>query len=72
MDGLVKRMNRTLKHMLAKVVKKGGKAWDDMDMLGPVLFANRTAPQASSGETPFSLVYGRDARVPTSLDFYSH
>ena len=67
-DGLVERMNRTLKQMLAKVVKKGGKDWDDM--LGPVLFAYRTAPQASSGETPFSLVYGRDARVPTSLDFY--
>ena len=29
------RMNRTLKQMLAKVVKKGGKDWDDM--LGPVL-----------------------------------
>ena len=67
-DGLVERMNRTLKQMLAKVVKKGGKDWDDM--LGLVLFAYRTAPQASSGETPFSLVYGRDARVPTSLDFY--
>ena len=61
-------MNRTLKQMLAKVVKKGGKDWDEM--LGPVLFAYRTAPQASSGETPFSLVYGRYARVPTSLDFY--
>ena len=67
-DGQVERMNRTLKQMLAKVVKKGGKDWDDL--LGPVLFAYRTAPQASSGETPFSLVYGRDARVPTSLDFY--
>ena len=54
-DGLVERMNRTLKQMLAKVVKKGGKDWDDR--LGPVLFAYKTAPQASSGETPFSLVY---------------
>ena len=54
--------------MLAKVVNKNGKDWDEL--LGPVLFAYRTAPQASSGDTPFSLVYGRDARVPTSLDFY--
>ena len=61
-------MNRTLKQMLAKVVKRNGKDWDEL--LGPVLFAYRTAPQASSGETPFSLVYGRDARIPTSLDFY--
>ena len=54
--------------MLTKVVSKKGKNWDEL--LGPVLFANRTAPHASSGETPFSLVYGRDARTPTSLDFY--
>ena len=67
-DGQVERMNRTLKQMLSKVVKKKGKDWDEL--LGPVLFAYRTAPQSSSGETPFSLVYGRDARVPTSLDFY--
>ena len=40
------------------------------ELLGPVHFAYRTAPQSSSGETPFSLLYGRDARVPTSLDFY--
>ena len=69
-DGQVERMNRTLKQMLSKVVKKKGKDWDEL--LGPVLFAYRTAPQSSSGETPFSLVYGRDATVPwpTNLDFY--
>ena len=67
-DGQVERMNRTLKQMLSKVVKKKGKDWDEL--LGPVLFAYRTAPQSSSGETPFSLVYGRDARILTSLDFY--
>ena len=54
--------------MLSKVVSKGGKDWDEL--LGPVLFAYRTAPHTSTGETPFSLMYGRDARVPTSLDFY--
>ena len=67
-DGQVERVNKTLQQMLAKVVTKNGKDWDKL--LGPVLFAYRTAPQASSGETPFSLVYRRDARVPTSLDFY--
>ena len=66
-DGLVERFNRTLKQMLTKLVSKGGRDWDEL--LGPVLFAYRTTPHASTGETPFVLVYGRDARMPTSLDF---
>jgi len=67
-DGLVERLNQTLKQMLSKVMAIGGRDWDEL--LGPVLFAYQTAPCASTGETPFSLMYGRDARVPTSLDFY--
>ena len=67
-DGLVERLNRMLKQMLSKVVCKGGKDWDEL--LCPILFAYRTAPQTSTRETPFMLVYGRDPRVPTSLDFY--
>ena len=34
-DSLVERFNRTLKQMLAKLVKKGGNDWDSL--LGPVL-----------------------------------
>ena len=67
-DGMVERLNRTLKQMLSKIVSKGGRDWDDQ--LGAVLFAYRTAPHTSTGITPFSLVYGRDPRVPTSLNFY--
>ena len=67
-DGMVERLNRTLKQMLSKIVSKGGRDWDDQ--LGAVLFAYRTAPHTSTGMTPFSLVYGRDPRVPTSLNFY--
>ena len=53
--------------MLQKLVSKGGKDWDKQ--LGPVLFAYRTTPHTSSGETPFYLVYGRDANLPSSLSF---
>ena len=68
-DGLVERFNRTLKSMLVKLVEAKGRNWDKL--LGPVLLAYRTTPQASSGETPFFLMYGRDCRLPTGLDFYS-
>ena len=66
-DGLVERFNRTLKQMLAKIVSKKGRDWDEL--LGPVLMAYRTTPHSSTGEAPFYLVYGRDARLPTGLDF---
>ena len=53
-DGLVEQLNRTLKAMLSKIVSKGGKDWDEC--LGPVLLAYRTAPQASTGQSPFFLL----------------
>ena len=52
--------------MLKKLVNKGGKDWDRQ--LDPVLFTYRTTPH-SSGESPFYLVYGRDANLPRSLSF---
>ena len=67
-DGLVERLNRTLKAMLTKLVTKKGRDWDVK--LGPVLMAYRTTPQTSTGESPFYLLYGRDAKVPSALDFY--
>lgn len=66
-DGLVERFNRTLKQMLAKLVGQKGRDWDEL--LGSVLLAYRTTPHSSTGEAPFYLVYGRDARLPTVLDF---
>ena len=55
MDGQVERMNRTLKQMPSKVVKEKVRNWDEL--LGPVLFAYRTALQPLSGGIPSSLVY---------------
>ena len=68
-DGLVERFNRTLKLMLAKLVENKGHDWDRL--LGPVLFSYRTTPHSSTTETPFFLLYGRDAKLPSALDFYS-
>ena len=62
-DGLVERFNRTLTDMLAKTVEKNGRDWDQH--LPYVLFAYRTSMQESTGESPFFLLYGRDARLPT-------
>ena len=62
-DGLVERFNRTLISMLAKTVQKQGRDWDEH--LPYVLYAYRTSVQESTKESPFYLLYGRDARLPT-------
>ena len=63
-DGLVERFNRTLTDMLAKTVETSGTNWDEW--LPYVLFAYRSSLQQSTSESPFFLLYGRDARLPTS------
>ncbi|KAL2095474.1 hypothetical protein ACEWY4_010193 [Coilia grayii] len=59
-DGLVERFNKTLKHMLRKVIDVDGKNWDQL--LPYVLFSIREDPQGSTGFSPFELLYGRRPR----------
>uniref|UniRef100_A0A8C5PW96 Gypsy retrotransposon integrase-like protein 1 n=1 Tax=Leptobrachium leishanense TaxID=445787 RepID=A0A8C5PW96_9ANUR len=59
-DGLVERFNKTLKMMLKRVVQRDGRDWDHL--LPALLFAIREVPQASTGFSPFELVYGRRPR----------
>uniref|UniRef100_A0A8C1LM62 Gypsy retrotransposon integrase-like protein 1 n=1 Tax=Cyprinus carpio TaxID=7962 RepID=A0A8C1LM62_CYPCA len=59
-DGLVERFNRTLKSMIRKFVQEDAKNWDKW--LEPLLFAVREVPQASTGFSPFELLYGRQPR----------
>ena len=59
-DGLVERFNQTLKAMLRKTAKEEGKDWDRL--VPYLLFAYREVPQASTGFSPFELLYGRPVR----------
>ena len=54
-DGLVERFNQTLKSMLRKHATKEEKDWDRL--LPYVLFAYHEVPQASTGFSPFELLY---------------
>uniref|UniRef100_A0A669EUZ0 Gypsy retrotransposon integrase-like protein 1 n=1 Tax=Oreochromis niloticus TaxID=8128 RepID=A0A669EUZ0_ORENI len=64
-DGLVERFNQTLKNMLRKFVTETGSDWDQW--LPYLLFAYREVPQASTGFSPFELLYGRQVRGPLDL-----
>ncbi|KAL0149631.1 hypothetical protein M9458_055158 [Cirrhinus mrigala] len=59
-DGLVERFNQTLKQMLRRVAAEDRRDWDLM--IPYVLFGIREVPQASTGFTPFELLFGRQPR----------
>ena len=61
---MVGRLNKTLIEMLSKVVAENQRDWDTK--LGAVLWAYRTTKHATTGETPYTLVYGREPRLPVS------
>ena len=56
-DGLCERFNWTLKSMIRKFVHEDARNWHQW--LDSLLFAVREVPQASTGFSPFELLYGR-------------
>jgi len=64
-DGLVERFNQTLKNMLRKFINETGSDWNQW--MPYLLFAYREVPQASTGFSPFELLYGHNVRGPLSL-----
>lgn len=64
-DGMVERFNKTLKAMLRKFVESTGADWDQW--LPFLLFAYREVPQATTGFSPFDLLYGRHVREPLDV-----
>ena len=51
--------------MLRKTAKEDSKNWDKL--LPYLLFAYRDVPQASTGFSPFELLYGRQVRGPLDM-----
>ena len=64
-DGVVERFNGTLKAMLRKFAREAPQSWDEL--LPFLLFAYREVPQASTGFSPFQLLYGRHVRGPLDI-----
>lgn len=64
-DGMVERANRSLKDQIAKFLYSKGGEWDDH--LRHVEFAYNTSVHASTNHTPYFLVHGREARLPTDV-----
>jgi transposase InsO family protein len=66
-DGQSERMNQTVEAILRSLlVGKMEEEWEDF--LPVVELAINSTPNASTGKTPFELVYGRDPHLPLAPD----
>lgn len=68
-NGLTEKFNQTLCRMLSSYTNDHQTNWDIF--LPIVLFAYRTSVQKSSKESPFRLLFARDARLPSDVDQFS-
>lgn len=65
-NGLTERANRTLAVMLSMYVNRYHNDWDSY--LPYVVFAYNTVVQDSTGFSPFCLLYGYDASLPSDVE----
>ncbi|KAL0374129.1 UNVERIFIED_CONTAM: Retrovirus-related Pol polyprotein from transposon gypsy [Sesamum radiatum] len=64
-NGQTEVTNRTLLQHLKTRLKGAKSSW--VEELPGVLWAYRTTPRSSTGETPFCLVYGTEAIIPAEI-----
>ena len=68
-DGLVERFNRTLLNMLSIIATEKEDGWDLQ--LPTAMLAYRTSIHETTKATPFSLMFGREARLPVDVVYGS-
>lgn len=68
-NGLTEKFNHTLCKMLSSYTNETQTNWDLF--LPMALFAYRTSIQKSSNESPFKLLFAREARLPADIDHLS-
>ncbi|GJV72170.1 reverse transcriptase domain-containing protein [Tanacetum coccineum] len=61
----MERANRSIMQGIKTRLHQEGGAW--AEELPNVLWAHRTTPKTSNGETPFSLAYGTEAVIPAEI-----
>jgi hypothetical protein len=66
-NGLAESSNKNLIKIMKRTVGDNQRTWHKK--LKNALWADRITPKRSIGNSPFMLVYGREARLPISLEF---
>nr|XP_009761337.1 PREDICTED: uncharacterized protein K02A2.6-like [Nicotiana sylvestris] len=65
-NGQAESMNKTIIQKLKKMLSDAKGKW--REVLPEFLWAYRTRSKSSTGETPFSLVYGSEALIPVEVE----
>lgn len=68
-DGMIERFNKTVGNMLATLVEKDQKNWDEV--LPLAMMAYRSADQETTSYSPNMMMLGREARLPVDLVYGS-
>lgn len=68
-NGLAESSNKNLIRIMKRTIEDNQRAWHKK--LITTLWVDRITPKRSVGNSPFMLVYGREARLPISLEFPS-
>ncbi|VFQ90401.1 unnamed protein product, partial [Cuscuta campestris] len=69
-NGQVENANRTIVDGLKRKLEACGGEW--AEELPYILWTYRTTPQRATGETPFALCYGFEARAPAEISIATH
>lgn len=69
-NGQTEVMNRIIMQGLKKQLDEKKGIW--VEELNNVIWAYRTTPRSSTGETPFRLTYGMDAVIPVEIGSSSY
>ncbi|CAF1412956.1 unnamed protein product [Adineta steineri] len=62
-NGMIERFNATFIPQIAKLQDRENNNWDEF--LAPVVFAYNTGCHSTTQYSPFQLLFGREARLPT-------
>lgn len=64
-DGMVERLNRTIKDMLSKYINVKQTEWDDY--IDCVVMAYNSSVHETTGITPFRMMFGSEMTIPVDL-----
>ncbi|MCI34880.1 gypsy retrotransposon integrase-like protein, partial [Trifolium medium] len=65
-NGQAEAANRVILRGLKRRLEEGKNKW--VEELWSVLWAYRTTPHSTTGETPFRLTYGTEAVIPVEIE----